>query len=216
MFTGIIEGVGKIYRKERIGEGYRLSIKSPLPLDDVVNGDSIAVNGACLTVTNVGGDLFAADVSNETMSKTTFPLLKASDRVNLEKAMKSGDRLGGHIVTGHVDGVGVIEVIDKRKGLLSVTVPPQIGKQIVQKGSVAVNGVSLTVSNLTKDGFSVAIIPFTIENTTFADLKKGDRVNIECDTLGKYVDKFLQAEEGSNKKNGGVTKELLIKSGYIR
>lgn len=216
MFTGIIEGVGKIYRKERIGEGYRLSIKSPLPLDDVVNGDSIAVNGACLTVTNVGRNLFAADVSNETMSKTTFPLLKASDSVNLEKAMKSGDRLGGHIVTGHVDGVGVIEVIDKRKGLLSITVPPQIEKQIVQKGSVAVNGVSLTVSELTKNGFSVAIIPFTIENTTISDLKKGDRVNIECDTLGKYVDKFLQAEEGSNKKNGGVTKELLMKSGYIR
>lgn len=216
MFTGIIEGVGKIYRKERRGEGYRLSIQSPLPLDGVVKGDSVAVNGACLTVTNIRGDIFAADVSSETMSKTIFPILKSGDRVNLEKAIKLGDRLGGHIVTGHVDGVGEVEVIDKRRGLLSVAVPPPIGKQIVQKGSVAVNGVSLTVSDLTKDGFSVAIIPFTLGNTTMADLKKGDKVNIECDTLGKYVEKFLKAEEGGNKKNSGVTKELLMKSGYIR
>ncbi len=216
MFTGIIEGVGTIYRKEKAGGGYRLSVRTPLPLDDVADGDSIAVNGACLTVTGIRGDIFSADISTETMLKTIFPMLKPGDQVNLEKAVKSGDRLGGHIVTGHVDGVGVVEIIDKRKGLLSIAIPSQAGNIIIQKGSIAVNGVSLTVADLTKDGFSVAIIPFTIENTTIARLKKGDRVNIEYDTLGKYVEKILQAGEGSKEKKSGLTKELLMKNGYIR
>jgi riboflavin synthase len=191
MFTGLVETVGTITSVERTKSGIRLSIK-PLSEMEVHIGDSISVNGVCLTVIEDNGEL-VFDVSPETMRSTNLGELQINDKVNLEQALRLSDRLGGHIVTGHVDGVG--SIIDKRQEgeytFYTFEAPREILKYIVKKGSVAVDGISLTVIGLDNRSFSVAIIPHTLAVTNIGDKGIGDKVNLEVDIIGKYVEKFM-------------------------
>lgn len=194
MFTGIVEDRGKIKSITNKGKDKMFAI-SPDVIDllDVVLGESIAVNGACLTVTSIKGGVFTVDASRETLSRTNLGLLKSGSAVNLERSLKVGGRLGGHIVNGHVDGVGAVKrALPVGESVVYwISAPNGIEKYIVEKGSVAVNGVSLTVNEVSGNRFSINIIPYTRANTTFSKLKVGDSVNIECDILGKYVERLL-------------------------
>jgi riboflavin synthase len=194
MFTGIVEDTGTVTEIKRRSKESTLSIAvNRIDLNEVGPGDSISVNGVCLTVTSLGGGTFTADASRETLSRTNLGRLRAGSRVNLERSLRAGDRMGGHIVNGHVDGVG--RVGSKRKCGKSIefrlTVPGELSRYIVEKGSVAIDGVSLTVNSVGDDEFTVSIIPYTLAETTFGSLKTGSRVNIECDIIGKYVEKFM-------------------------
>ena len=194
MFTGIIEDVGQVYRwQKRRGSGV-LTLTTRLPLDGIKVGSSVAVNGACLTVVDKARGRLMVDVSPETLRCTNFSRLRRADPVNLERPLRLGDRLGGHLVTGHVDGVGVAEKVS-RKGRFTFFVfraPPQLAPQIVPKGSVSVDGISLTVNECGRDRFSVAAIPFTLKHTNLRGRRVGDKVNIETDLIGKYVQRLLQ------------------------
>jgi len=210
MFTGLIESIGKITSIERTSNGIRLSAK-PSDEYDLQIGDSIAVNGVCLTATSATGDI-DFDVSPETMKSTNLGELSVGDRVNLERAMRLSDRLGGHIVTGHVDGVGMIT--DKRQAgeytFFTFEAPPSVTRYLVKKGSIAVDGISLTVVETSSRGFSVAIIPHTLAVTNLGDKGIRDRVNLEADIIGKYVEKFVgRSESDSN------LMELLNEKGFI-
>jgi riboflavin synthase len=198
MFTGIIQDIGRIRRITRKGADAVLEVETALPLDDVRNGDSISVSGACLTVTGLAGQCFTFDVSAETLSRTTMGRLKAGDRVNLEKALRMSDFLGGHLVLGHVDCVGQIVERSARSGsiIFGITVEPGLSKYLVAKGSVAIDGISLTVNSCEANRFYVNIIPHTAERTTLAGRKAGDSVNLETDIIGKYVDKLLHPDQG--------------------
>ena len=186
MFTGIVEELGRL---ESLADG-RLRIAATQVLDDVAIGESIAVNGCCLTVVAFGDDWWEADVSDETISRTSLAGLKSGDGINLERAVKVSDRLGGHIVQGHVDGVG--EVVDPVPDL-RVKVPAGMSRYLVEKGSVTVDGVSLTVVDAFDDGFTVAIIPHTADVTTLGAKRPGDLVNLEVDVMAKYVEKLMSA-----------------------
>ena len=186
MFTGIVEELGRL---ESLDDG-RLRIAATDVLDDVAIGESIAVNGCCLTVVAFGDDWWEADVSDETISRTSLAGLQPGDGINLERAVKVSDRLGGHIVQGHVDGVG--EVVDPVPDL-RVKVPAGMTRYLVEKGSVTVDGVSLTVVDALDDGFTVAIIPHTAEVTTLGAKHPGDLVNLEVDVMAKYVEKLMSA-----------------------
>ncbi|MGH7769042.1 MAG: riboflavin synthase [Candidatus Binatia bacterium] len=193
MFTGIIEDVGEVVRwQKRAGAGV-LTLAGKLPVAEMKLGASIAVNGACLTIVDKAGSRFMVDVSPETLQRTTFRALRRGDIVNLERPLRLGDRLGGHLVTGHVDGVAVAEKIRKQGKFIFYTfrVPPPLALQLVQKGSVAVDGISLTVNDCEELRFSVAVIPFTLKHTNLRDLRVGDKVNIETDLIGKYVQRLL-------------------------
>lgn len=194
MFTGIIQGLGTVRKMTRKGQDAVMGVETAIPLNDLKEGDSVAVNGACLTITSISGQTFTADVSAETLARTNLQLLKAGERVNLEKALRLADFLGGHIVLGHIDGPGrIIERTPKAGSIvLGVAVGEDLSRYIVEKGSIAVDGISLTVNRFAKDRFYVNIIPHTIENTTLSFKKAGDTVNIETDILGKYVEKLLQ------------------------
>ena len=189
MFTGIIQAIGKVREPEKLGNGVRLTITTPeeFHLEEVHVGDSIAVNGACMTVTKINGRDFQIDVSAESLSKTTG--LDTFGEVNLEKAMRLGDRVDGHLVSGHVDGVGSVESFEKvaESYKLVIRAPLKLSPYLAYKGSVAVNGVSLTVCSPTDDTFTVAIIPYTFEHTNFSDIGIGSTVNVEFDILGKYI-----------------------------
>jgi len=193
MFTGIIQDMGVIRKLTRKGEDALLEVQTALPVDDVKIGDSISVSGACLTVTVLGKQSFLFDVSAETLSKTTLGKLKAGSAVNLEKALRMMDFLGGHLVLGHVDCVGQIIEKTARAGsiVFGITLDPAFSKYVVAKGSIAVDGISLTVNSCESSRFYVNIIPHTTGKTTLADRKAGDTVNIETDILGKYVEKLL-------------------------
>ncbi len=197
MFTGIIEGLGTVSRLLRKGEDALLIIDTPVSLDDVNIGDSISVSGACLTVTEKGAKRFSADVSAETLSRTNLKSLKTGDKVNLEKSLRLNSFLGGHMVLGHVDGIGKIQ--EKAAKANSIEVGVEIGgelsRYIVEKGSIAVDGISLTVNRCEKTRFYVNIIPHTARNTTLGFKKVADVVNIETDIIGKYVEKFLNPEK---------------------
>jgi riboflavin synthase len=194
MFTGIVEGMGRVTQMQRRGDLLLLTIALPAALTDTVVGDSICINGACLTVRGVSQGAFEVDVSAETLQRTTLGSLKPSDEVNLERALKMSSRLGGHLVTGHVDGTGYIKELTRGSGSLTMTirVSPEIASFLVEKGSVAVEGVSLTVSKSRGDEFQVVVIPYSAENTTLARKRVGDSVNIEVDIIGKYVKRFMQ------------------------
>jgi riboflavin synthase len=194
MFTGIIQGLGTVRKMTRKGQDAVIGVQTLLPLNDLKRGDSVAVNGVCLTITELSGQDFSADVSAETLARTNLQFLKAGDRVNLEKALRLADFLGGHIVLGHVDGSGRIAEKTQKSGsiVLAVTVEEGLGRYVVEKGSIAVDGISLTINRFDGGRFYVNIIPHTIENTTLAFKKVGDTVNIETDILGKYVEKLLQ------------------------
>jgi riboflavin synthase len=198
MFTGIIQALGTVKRMTRKGEDALLSVDVAMELNDVKTGDSIAVNGACLTITAKSGQGFTADVSAETLARTNLSKLKVGDRVNLEKALQMKDFLSGHIVLGHVDGLGIIQekAIKSQSVIFGVEVREELSRYVVEKGSIAVDGISLTVNRCEKNRFYVNIIPHTARATTLSIRKKGDLVNIETDILGKYVEKFLHPGKG--------------------
>ena len=193
MFTGMIESMGSVKKFTRHGEDAILDIDASMILEDIKVGDSIAINGACLTVTRKSEREFTADVSAETLSRTNLRLLKPGDRVNLEKALRLNSFLGGHLVLGHVDGLGKIleKVTRSNSVLLGMEIDMELGRLIVEKGSVAVDGVSLTVNRCEKNRFYVTMIPQTARMTTLGIKKVADRVNIETDIIGKYVEKLL-------------------------
>jgi riboflavin synthase len=193
MFTGIIQAIGTIAHREQRGGDIRLSIDAAkLDLGDVAIGDSICVAGVCLTAVEVDGTTFAADVSVETLSLTTLGALKSGDAVNLEKSLRLADRLGGHLVSGHVDGLGrVISVeSDARSQRWRFEVPPMLSRYIAAKGSVCIDGVSLTVNDVEANRFGVNLIPHTIAMTTFQHRRAGDAVNIEVDLIARYVERL--------------------------
>lgn len=214
MFTGLVEGVGQISGVSRRGEGLVLTVTPPFPAAELTLGESISVAGACLTVVSRQDKTFQVEVSPETLARTTLGLKKAGDRVNLERALKVGDRLGGHLVTGHVDGLGVLK--ERRQGpehlQLFFGLPAALAPLAVEKGSVAVDGVSLTINEVRGAGFGVNIIPHTARHTTLGTLKVGDRVNLEMDIVGKYVMRLLKPY--LNKDAGRVTEELLARLGF--
>ncbi|MEQ8216256.1 MAG: riboflavin synthase [Smithellaceae bacterium] len=201
MFTGIVEGLGKIKRLTMKGADAVLEIESGISLTDVNIGDSIAVNGACLTVTAKTEKTFIADVSAESLSKTTLRHLKSGEKVNLEKSLRVGGFVGGHFVLGHVDGTARILSRTQKSGslILAVEMDEKLARYIVEKGSVAIDGVSLTVNKLEKGRFYVNMIPHTAAVTALEARKEGDWVNIETDVLGKYVEKLLQTPRGIDK-----------------
>jgi len=193
MFTGLIEDVGKIGVLRIAKNSAVLEVKTKLPLRAMPLGASVAVNGACLTVVKKTKDVFTVDVSPETLQRTNLQNLAAGSLVNLEQPMRFQDRLGGHLVTGHVDGIGTITAIKPEGGftVFRFHVPAIISSLLVAKGSVAVDGISLTVNDCRRDGFSVAIIPFTLQHTNLRVRRVGDKVNLETDLIGKYVQSFL-------------------------
>ena len=195
MFTGIIQAIGQIEVIEHVADDVVLSINTGnLGLSDVKEGDSISVNGVCLTATKLVASLFAAHVSKETLSVTTG--LDSKKNVNLEKALRLSDRLGGHLVSGHVDGIGEVVNIENLGDcwLLEISAPHVISKYIAKKGSICVNGVSLTVNTMTQDTFSMNIIPHTLQNTTLAALVVGSQVNLEIDQIARYVERMAEWE----------------------
>jgi len=199
MFTGIIQAIGQIERSSSINEDVKLSICcTDLDMQDVNVGDSIAVNGACLTVVNLNNTHFEAHVSKETLSVTAG--LDTQHAVNLEKALRLSDRLGGHLVSGHVDGVGEVVLFDRIGDCwrLDVRAPHAISKYIAVKGSICVNGVSLTINSINKDVFSLNLIPHTLANTTLQFLKIGSLVNIEVDQIARYVDRMTEWASENN------------------
>jgi len=212
MFTGIIEGVAPVRAVEGAAEHRRLRLDlSDLPDFDVAPGASVAVNGVCLTAAEVVGTQVAFDCVTETLKRTTLSGLRAGMRVNVERAVRPGDRLGGHLVQAHVDGVGTVERLAPQPGqtLLHVRAPDLVN-QMVLKGSVAVDGVSLTAAGLTASGFSVALVPFTLEHTTLGERRPGDPVNIETDLIGKYV----RATLGRMAADKGITPDFLREHGF--
>lgn len=207
MFTGICEECGSIRQITDTGGGRRLTIKAAVVLEDSKVGDSIAVDGVCLTATSLGKDFFTADVSEETLRYTVLGQRRPGDFVNLERALRVGDRLGGHIVSGHVDGTGVVKRIERDGDsfLYTFTSDDEILGRIIKKGSVTVNGISLTVAELGSDDFSVEVIPHTLSVTNIGTLKPGDIVDLENDVIGKYVEHFLSVKNESH----GLTYEML-------
>jgi len=202
VFTGIIEDKGKVLRVEYRGQERRLIIELPIHLTEMQLGDSICVNGVCLTVSDKKGKTIELDLSSETLQKTVLGELKEGNQVNLERALKLSDRLGGHLVTGHIDGIGVI--VDKIKEReffrLRIQIPKSISKYVVEKGSIAIDGISLTVNECEAGEIQMTLIPYTLEKTTLIDKKVGDRVNVEADVLGKYVEKLLNQGIGKSEK----------------
>jgi riboflavin synthase len=200
MFTGIVAAVGRIERRQPLGDGFRLTVNAgPLDLSDVAIGDSIAIQGACMTAVARNGDTFEVEVSRESLGKTVG--LDHEGEVNLEKALRLSDRLGGHLVSGHVDGLGTVTRFEQiaESWLLEVLVPPSLTRYFAYKGSATVNGVSLTVNSVTDtaDGCLIAInlIPHTISVTTLRHLSVGDRVNLEVDLIARYVERMLQGQD---------------------
>jgi riboflavin synthase len=203
MFTGIVEEVGKIEHLRVLGDQALIEIAAHRVLEDLKPGDSVAVNGVCLTVTQKKARQFQAEISRETLERSAFSRLRAGDPVNLERALLPTSRLGGHFVQGHVDAVGTVESIreEKRFAVLVVAVPSACQRWLAEKGSVAVNGISLTIARLRGLLFEVAVIPHTLENTTLKLLKAGDPVNIECDILAKYVEALSVKQEDAAPKS---------------
>lgn len=214
MFTGIVEAIGSVARLQQLGSDWRLAINSgKLGLSDVVLGDSIAVNGCCLTVVELGENIFGADVSNESMRCTALGEFKDGTRVNLEKAMLASGRLGGHIVSGHVDGVGsLIESTEDGASIsLVYEAPKEIAKYIAGKGSICIDGTSLTVNEVVGQKFTVNVIPHTQIETIIGDYKAGQKVNLEVDLIARYLERLLQ---GANSGEGGLSKNFLAKHGF--
>ncbi|HUV04476.1 MAG TPA: riboflavin synthase [Armatimonadota bacterium] len=202
MFTGLIEEKGKVIRAEPGPGGMRLTVEAPEVSRDVKLGDSVAVNGACLTAVEVSRPMLTFDIVRETVERSTLGRLRPGDAVNLERPLRAGDRLGGHMVLGHVDGIGAVREIRKSGGemIFRFEAPVEIMKYVVQKGSLAVDGISLTVAELGPDWFSVAVIPHTLVSTTLGDAAAGSTVNLETDIIGKYVFKFVDRAAAASDK----------------
>ena len=210
MFTGIIEETGTVEAIVRGAKSCRLTIRADKIFDDLSLGDSVAVNGVCLTADEIRKPVFVADVMAEAVRRTNIDRLVPGSRVNLERAMRLGGRFGGHIVAGHIDGTGTIVSMVREDNAVWVTVTAggEILRYIIEKGSVALDGISLTVAEVGTDRFSVSVIPHTAAETTLLSRRTGDRLNIECDMIGKYVEKFVSGE------SRGITPELLAKYGF--
>lgn len=218
MFTGLIEGKGEVRAVARAGGGVRLTIHAPFDLSECRIGESISVDGVCLSVTAMRQQTFTADVSEETLSRSTLGLLKQGDEVNLERAMRISDRLGGHLVSGHVDGVGKIRRVEQRGDhwRVEIGIDPRVARYTIEKGSVAVDGISLTINRCHETAFEVNIIPQTAGETNILQKRVGDAVNIETDLIGKYVEKFLLRgrEPERRQESSGVDMDLLHKYGF--
>lgn len=210
MFTGIVEELGIIKKISINGNSGSITVKASKVLEGTIIGDSIAVNGICLTVTSMTNDSFTADIMAETVRRSSFKIASAGDKVNLERAMAANGRFGGHIVSGHVDGTGTITNMRKEENAVWVTISaaPSIMKFIVEKGSVCLDGISLTVAKAETDNFSVSIIPHTGEETTLLTKKPGNPINIENDVVGKYVERLLNFKDN---ESTGITMEFLRK-----
>ena len=216
MFTGLIEDVGRVQNLERRGSAAQLTVSTALPGREFNLGDSLAVNGVCLTVTRNAAPLLTFDVSPETLDTTGLGRLSPGDQVNLERAMRLSDRLGGHMVTGHIDCQATVQERRQASGniIFSFKLPPEKCRYVVAKGSIAIDGISLTVNSVTADSFSVNIIPHSAEMTTLQLRKPGDVVNIETDIIGKYVERLLYGD-GPAKDSGGLSLNKLMENGFV-
>ncbi|ASB88643.1 riboflavin synthase [Bacillus sonorensis] len=215
MFTGIIEEIGTILDMKKTGNAMSLVIKSNKVTEDVKLGDSIAVNGVCLTVNDYQNDRFTADVMLETLKATSLGTLTKGSSVNLERAMAANGRFGGHMVSGHVDGTAVITRIEKAENSIyyDLKLDHELAKMLVLKGSIAVDGVSLTIFGLTEDQVTVSLIPHTLDETIFPEKKVGSIVNIECDMIGKYIYRFLHQQKEA-KQTKTITEAFLKNNGF--
>ena len=220
MFTGIIEGTGKLLAKRGAGGGLAFDLQAGFDLSNPEEGESIAVNGVCLTAYNIEGRKFTVDVSPESLSRTTLGDLGVGGTVNMERALRLSDRLGGHIVSGHVDCVATVSE-RQQKGdftLFSFNFPAEYGRYVIEKGSITINGISLTVNSCTSESFEVSIIPHTLKITGLGELKRGSKVNIEVDIIGKYVEKMLQpggTKDGQKTSNSGINPAFLAENGFF-
>ena len=212
MFTGIIEEIGTVRRIEHGAKGARLTIQAKTVLEDTRIGDSIATNGVCLTVVSMTGDSFSADVMAESLRRSSLGTLQGGSPVNLERAMAANGRFGGHIVSGHIDGTGTIASQKREDNAVWVKIktPAPLLRYIVEKGSIAIDGVSLTVAAVTDTDSSVSIIPHTGAQTILLGKKPGDPVNLECDVIGKYVEKLTAPH-----KTGGISTNFLAENGFL-
>lgn len=216
MFTGIIEETGEIVSNQKSSKSAILTIKGTMIFNDLKLGDSVAVNGVCLTVAELGSNIFKADVMNETLSRSNLGLLRTGSHVNLERAMRSDGRFGGHIVSGHIDGTGEIVSIrrDDNAVWITVSAPKNILKYIIEKGSIAIDGISLTVAKVTENDFSVSVIPHTGKSTTLLAKSIGSGVNLENDIVGKYIEKLINFDKTVVKNESSITYEFLAKAGF--
>ncbi len=217
MFTGIVEETGTIRTIRRGAASSVLSIAGEVILSDLRIGDSVAVNGVCLTATSVDSGGFTADVMHETLRRSSLGALAAGSRVNLERAMAANGRFGGHIVSGHIDGTGTVRAIrrDDNAVWYTVAAPGSLLRYVVEKGSITIDGISLTVAAVTEGDFSVSVIPHTAAVTTLSERRIGDAVNLETDIIGKYVEKLLRSEpEPDRPQGGGLTMEFLAQNGF--
>ncbi|MEW6671566.1 MAG: riboflavin synthase [Thermodesulfobacteriota bacterium] len=221
MFTGIIEGLGTVVKLRSSGRGKRLVVTADFELTGMKIGDSVAVNGACLTAVMINANRFEADLSPETLSRTTFHKVRTGERVNIERALRLSDRLDGHLVSGHIDGIGTVSgrESDDNAVIVTIDVPAALSHYMIPKGSVALDGISLTINHCSHGRFSVSIIPHTAKLTTLGFKRKGDAVNIETDMIGKYVERFVRSGDDGQKKESGkkaaVDMDLLAKSGFL-
>ena len=218
MFTGLIEEVGEITSVTRKGNSAQITVKAGKILKDTKIGDSISTNGVCLTVTEKTSNTFTVDVMPETMNRSNLKNFKYGSKVNLERALRVGDRLDGHMVSGHVDGLGKIANYLKEDNAVWITVEADksLLKYIIEKGSIAIDGTSLTVAYVDDRSFKVSIIPHTGEATTLLDKKIGDEVNLECDMVGKYIEKFMKFEEDKpEESNSNLNEDFLRQNGFM-
>lgn len=216
MFTGIIEETGTVRTVRRGAITSFIEVEAEKIFSDLHIGDSVAVNGVCLTVKEMGGGTFRADVMNETLKRSSLGSLSSGSRVNLERAMAADGRFGGHIVSGHIDGTGTITDI-KRDGIAiwyTVAATPEIMRYIVEKGSIAIDGISLTVAGRTDSSFSVSVIPHTAEQTILSQKKNGDIVNLENDIIGKYVERLIGTKDASDGAESKITAQFLARHGF--
>lgn len=220
MFTGIIEEVGKITAVIKGQRSSQLWVQGEVIMDDLKLGDSVAVNGVCLTVSQLSKNKWMADVMSETLSRSNLGDLKGGAAVNLERAMPANGRFGGHMVAGHIDGTGHIVQITKDDNavIFEIKAPPKILRYIIEKGSIAIDGISLTVIGMTADSFKVSIIPHTVKQTILGIKKAGDPVNLENDLVGKYIENLLlnpaPRTDRSQEKSGGLTIDFLTEAGF--
>ena len=219
MFTGIIEAVGTITAINNLGDNYRIAVNvGKMDMGDVHLGDSIATSGVCLTVVEKGGDYYCADVSAETIKYTGFANYDVNHQVNLEKAMRADSRFGGHIVSGHVDGVGTVEAINKHSNYVEVWIkaPNELAKYIAHKGSITVDGVSLTVNEVKGASFMLWLIPHTLKETVIGGYKVGTAINLEVDVVARYLERLLLGDKAAESEKSDISMQFLAEHGYLK